>query len=490
VAAMPSFGLKQKLGVAVLAATMFALSASAASANEAWVWACHGPNGGSIATPMDPASSTGASASVNCGDDGPGASLRLTAGEPVAGTRADVRITLPTGVTTKKLVIYRNAGAGGAGVHYRVSQINTNGDTPPREVEQQILDRPLAGLPAAPDEIPFTGSGTLRVSLICTQEPTCAAPAAIDIVKVGVLVDDSSAPSGGVNRSSPVNSVTEFTASPTEYGVGFSHVVAMIATSASDAAVIRSKSLTIGECADLSPGVGTIDLPLDPKSCVTGRGTASFLADKKDDGTVISVKDALDSSALPEGNYFRRVVVYDAAGNAADLIGSVWEQFEVWHPVLGSPTAELSIGSSPNPDQPQTNPNQNPNTQPGNTAGTCRSPRLSVSLGQKPLRVSKSVVVLQYGKRYRFEGRLTCVVNGRRISAPKRTKVELLNKVGKKTVAKSGPRIATKGRFKISLKYPKGSRTLIFRFTNADKQRSQVSIKIKVEKKKKASSKR
>ncbi len=78
------------------------------------------------------------------------------------------------------------------------------------------------------------------------------------------------------------------------------------------------------------------------------------------------------------------------------------------------------------------------------------------------------------------------MVNGRRISAPKRTKLQLLNKVGKKTVTKTGPRIADKGRFKISLKYPRGSRTLIFRFTNSTGQRSQVSIKIKTEKKKKS----
>jgi hypothetical protein len=100
------------------------------------------------------------------------------------------------------------------------------------------------------------------------------------------------------------------------------------------------------------------------------------------------------------------------------------------------------------------------------------------------------VAVLQYGKRYRFAGRLTCVVNHRRISAPKRTKITLLNKVGKKTVTKTGPKLASKGRFKISLKYPRGSRTLIFRFVNPTGQRAQVSIKIKTEKKKKKSAKR
>ena len=57
-------------------------------------------------------------------------------------------------------------------------------------------------------------------------------------------------------------------------------------------------------------------------------------------------------------------------------------------------------------------------------------------------------------------------------------------------MTKTGPRIAGKGRFKIIAEVPEGSRTLIFRFTNAGRQRSQVSIKIKVEKKKKASKKR
>jgi hypothetical protein len=195
----------------------------------------------------------------------------------------------------------------------------------------------------------------------------------------------------------------------------------------------------------------------------------------------------LDTAGLAEGTYYRRVVVYDAVGNGQDLISSVWEPFEVWHPVLGSPSQTLSIGSSSIvTENPQQNPGQNNNGVQGNQSSSCRSPRLSVSLGQKPLRVSKSVAVLKYGKRYRFEGRLTCVVNGRRISAPKRTKVELLNKIGKKTYTKTGPKIASKGRFKLSLKYPAGTRTLIFRFRNADGQRSQVSIKIKTEKKKKS----
>jgi hypothetical protein len=161
------------------------------------------------------------------------------------------------------------------------------------------------------------------------------------------------------------------------------------------------------------------------------------------------------------------------------------QEFEVWHPAAGSPTQTLNIGSSSlivSESPPGTTPPKG-GVQ-GNRAGSCRSPRLSMSLDQKPLRISKGVAVLQYGKRYRFAGRLTCVVDGKRKSAPKRTRIQLLNKVGSKTVTKPAARVADKGRIKLSLKYPVGSRTLIFRFVNADRQRAQVSIKIKVEKKK------
>ncbi len=105
-------------------------------------------------------------------------------------------------------------------------------------------------------------------------------------------------------------------------------------------------------------------------------------------------------------------------------------------------------------------------------------------LSDKPVKVTKGVPVLRTNKRYKFSGRLTCVINGKRKSAPKRARIDLLNKVGKKTSDKSGTTVADKGNFSIILAYS-SSRTLIFRFTNTDNKRSQVSIKIKVEKAKK-----
>src|SRR4051812_21541888 len=92
VAAMPSVGLKQKLGVAVLAAALFVLSASAASAREAWVWACHGPNGSPIGTQMTTGHDGDATAVANCaGPDNQGATLSLGA-TPAGRSHADLSI--------------------------------------------------------------------------------------------------------------------------------------------------------------------------------------------------------------------------------------------------------------------------------------------------------------------------------------------------------------------------------------------------------------
>jgi hypothetical protein len=482
VAAMPSFGLKQKLGVAVLTAAIFALSAGAASAKEAWVWACHGPSGGPIGTTMTTGENLDADATANCaGDENAGAVLRLTGDNPAAKSSAQLTIPLPSGVTVKRAVITHAVHGAAAGARYQVAYSG------PFLVDR-ALDAPVTDLQS---DFALNGSGgSLTFTLSCRPDAACGGGVSVDVVKVGVLVDDSRIPYGSVGRNSPVNRATELIASAIEEGVGFSRVVASIAKTASDDTIVRTKTLPIGTCDDLTPDTAQLDLPLDASRCLTGSGGAAFTAVKDKNGTVTDIDKALDSTDLPEGIYYRRVIVYDAAGNPGDLLKSgdqVWEPFEVWHPVLGSPSQTLSIGSSSNPiaePQPNTKPNQNGTV--GSQSASCRSPRLSVSLSQKPLRVSKSVAVLQYGKRYRFQGRLSCLVNGRRISAPKRTKVELLNQVGKKTVTKTGPKIADKGRFKVSLKYPVGSRTLIFRFRNANGQRSQVSIKIKTEKKKKS----
>jgi hypothetical protein len=481
VAAMPSVGRIRKVWVFALAAAALAISASTASANPAWVWACHGPNGGSILTDLQTGQTGDGEALAfdgGCaGADDAGYALRFTRPDPASNSKAELRLALPPGVTASKVVIVHEVHGSSAGARYRVS-LGGGG----------FVDRALATptQTPSPEEFTVSGSGTLTFSLTCEQAPTCAQgaePVSVDIVKVGVLVDDQSAPRGGVTRNTPVDKLSELIPSVSETGVGLSHAEVLIAP-APGAAPVFARRIEIGTCTDLSPADPTrVDLPLNLISCPTK---------SKDDCSkrpqIPCDAIAVDTTALPAGIYYRTVRVYDAAGNQTNLLQNgdqEYEPFEVWHPVLGSPTQTLSIGSS-GVAEPQPSPNTNPNS--GGVGGaqnsSCRSPRLSVSLDQKPLRISKGVPVLQYGKRYRFEGRLTCVINGKRKSAPKRTRVEILNKVGKKTVTKPATKVADKGLVRISLKYPVGTRTLIFRSRNPDGQRSQVSIKIKVEKKK------
>src|SRR6185312_11417648 len=115
---------------------------------------------------------------------------------------------------------------------------------------------------------------------------------------------------------------------------------AMIASAPDENAVVRSRSVPMGTgtCTELSPDDATIDLPLDAGRCHSGQGEAKFTTVIDPQTKKETVGTALDSTGLAEGIWYRRVVAYDAAGNAADLInvnGSVWEAFEVWHPVLG-----------------------------------------------------------------------------------------------------------------------------------------------------------
>ena len=146
---------------------------------------------------------------------------------------------------------------------------------------------------------------------------------------------------------------------------------------------------------------------------------------------------------------------------------------------VNTPTQTLSIGTTGIATQGGTDNTGGSGGVGGASAQQCRSPRLSVFLAQKPLRVSRGTPVLKRGKRYRFTGRLTCVINDRRRSAPKRTRIDILNTVGRRTIEKAGTTIKNSGNLTVILAY-RSSRLITFRFTNSDGQRSQVRIRVRV----------
>jgi hypothetical protein len=192
----------------------------------------------------------------------------------------------------------------------------------------------------------------------------------------------------------------------------------------------------------------------------------------------------LDTTAFPDATYDVHVVVEDVdhASTVLDYPGGL----QIWNDrPTGSSTATLSVGSSvPQPAPSGGGGGGSSGGVRGASAGSCTSPKLSMVLDQKPLRVRHGVPVLVANKRYRFTGRLTCVINGKRVSAPKRTRIDVRAIVHGRSAPKTHGSVGAKGKIVFRLASP-SSRTLEFRFTGADSKVTRVRIKVETVKVKK-----
>jgi hypothetical protein len=187
---------------------------------------------------------------------------------------------------------------------------------------------------------------------------------------------------------------------------------------------------------------------------------------------------AFDTRRFPDGVYRLTVTVADSDGSPPVTV--LDQPTEIWNDrPSGSSTATLSIGSGVLAPQPERAAGGSGGGVLGTSAGGCVKPKLSMRLSQKPLRIRKGVPVLVKGKRYRFTGRLTCLVNNKRVSAPKRTRVELRQIVHGRSHLKGRATVGSHGKLVARFSVP-SSRTLEFRFTTADKKVTRVRIKVRV----------
>lgn len=135
------------------------------------------------------------------------------------------------------------------------------------------------------------------------------------------------------------------------------------------------------------------------------------------------------------------------------------ETFEVDNtPPVNTPTVVVDIASGtilPSP------PGGGPGG-PGAGGPRCAFPRLSMFLAQNPLRFRRGVPVLAEGRRYRFQGHLTCAVGGRRRAAPRGTEVEVLHRTPKRLMRKASLAVGSSGRLSARLAFP-SRRVVIFR---------------------------
>jgi len=184
----------------------------------------------------------------------------------------------------------------------------------------------------------------------------------------------------------------------------------------------------------------------------------------------------LDTRQLADGVYHFVVRARDEAGQTANIADGTLEIDNT--PPPNNPSADLTIGSSVSIPEPQPGGNGGQGGVQGANQSSCTSAKLSMLLSQKPVRISHRVPVLYKNKKYRFTGRLTCLVRGKRISAAKRTKVEIYAIVKRRTVHKATARVASGGKITLRLASP-SARTLEFRFKGADGKTARVRIKIK-----------
>jgi hypothetical protein len=191
--------------------------------------------------------------------------------------------------------------------------------------------------------------------------------------------------------------------------------------------------------------------------------------------TVGTVSLTAPTYRVPEGPARLEVTVEDAAGTVTHVVDKTITVNN--KPVVSTSTVTVSVGAGSK--KPQTGPDG-----PGGPAApadtsACASPRLSMFLAQRPLRVRRGVPVLAAGRTYRFRGRLTCVVNGRRKAAPRGTLVQVRDRRNRRTIERPAARVKTGGAIVTTLAHRR-SCTVVFRIRGAGGHPVSVRIPIRV----------
>jgi hypothetical protein len=178
---------------------------------------------------------------------------------------------------------------------------------------------------------------------------------------------------------------------------------------------------------------------------------------------------------VPEGPARLEVTVEDAAGTVTHVVDQTITIAN--RQPTSTSTVTVSVGAGAK--NPQTGPGG-----PGGPAGPpgtrgCASPRLSMFLAQRPLRIRRGVPVLAARRKYRFRGRLTCVVDGRRRAAKRGTLVQVRDRRKGRTIERPAARVKTGGAIVVRLAHRR-SCAVVFRIRGAGGHLVRVRIPIRV----------
>jgi hypothetical protein len=181
------------------------------------------------------------------------------------------------------------------------------------------------------------------------------------------------------------------------------------------------------------------------------------------------------TTGVPDGPARLEVTIEDAAGTVTHVVDRTITVNN--KPVVSTSTVTVSVGAGAKIPQ------QGPGG-PGGPAGPsditgCASPRLSMFLAQRPLRIRRGVPVLAAGRKYRFRGRLTCVIDGRRKAAPRGTLVQVRDRRKGRTIERPAARVKIGGAVVARLAHRR-SCTVVFRIRGAGGHLVGVRIPIRV----------
>jgi hypothetical protein len=466
------------LGCAVAASTL-SLAASA-TAGQAVLWACHGPAGQALGgQPLTAATfgdgvittyGSGCAAPTSAIGDG-GVRASFTRVDPAGGSQAFWRLDVPSSVTLRSArLARRTSGFGGTPVPGAGQSYATQ--TSAGAIESaRVEDGSNVPLDGVLDASPVSGIYT-RFGVLCEKAPlercapATAAELGVDASSIALSVSDAAAPRGAVGGVfSPAAGTLGLSLFATDDGLGLASARATL-----DGALAAVVDLGGAACAELSPQDATIDL-------AAGGGCPS---------SVTGAELDVDTSGVPDGVHELRVVVRDAAGNESPVAD---EQIVVRNaPAQTSSQATLSLGTG----GPGSGGDSGAGAARGGDGGgtvapgrpatagpACAQPRLSMLLRSRPLRTFRGIPVLSRLLAYRYSGSLTCLVAGRRASAPAGTVVEILSVTSKGAKSEGGITTKKRGALSVLLRFAT-SRIVRFRHRSTDGTTARVSIRIAV----------
>ena len=296
--------------ISALTLAAFCLLAAPASADEARLWACHGPEGAPLG--LGAITVDGQSTSGGCAAPGSAFTLQFPSASPQGQTRSSLRLPVPHGVDLTAVRLDRAARGPGYFASAGTATLES-------EAAGQLLDG-VTTLPASPADGVEVG---LRCDAPADASCSGSGAAKLDLRSAALIVDDPAPPIvavGGLRN--PAASDLDLDVHAHDDGLGLAFATAWL-----------DDELVAGEdfpgCWDLTPDDDTVDLALGDACTFTGQ-----------------LNLPVDLSAVDAGKHWIAVGVTDLTGNTS------WTpDFEVTvvHSVPPTGTSTLDIGGTPTP---------------------------------------------------------------------------------------------------------------------------------------------